>query len=192
MNTVSPLGTGPARAQRRSMLTLDPTGIIVVPPERNRLPARITADTDTNLAGWISENRQKVDELLCQYGALFFRGFGIAGAKGLEQLVLATSQEPMNYVYGSTPRTRELRQIYSSTEYPANQPIPLHNELSYATTSPHYPWHSQPHCRPQQKSMRRTVVPCSAPHCSPPKIFCAPTNPNNHPATQPKSQLINH
>ena len=38
----------------------------------------------------------------------------------------------LDYSYRSTPRTLVNGKIYTSTEYPAEQFIPLHNEMSYA------------------------------------------------------------
>ena len=42
----------------------------------------------------------------------------------------------MTYDYGSTPRTDLGREVYTSTEYPPRQSIPLHNEMSYTSRWP--------------------------------------------------------
>jgi len=42
----------------------------------------------------------------------------------------------MEYKYKSTPRTHIGSNIYTSTEYPADQEIPMHNEMSYASSWP--------------------------------------------------------
>jgi alpha-ketoglutarate-dependent taurine dioxygenase len=42
----------------------------------------------------------------------------------------------MDYIYGSTPRKRVTSGIYTSTEYPSNREIPLHNENAYANRWP--------------------------------------------------------
>ena len=42
----------------------------------------------------------------------------------------------MDYIYGSTPRTLIGDKIFTATEYPAEQEIPLHNECAYQRTWP--------------------------------------------------------
>ncbi|MEO0377520.1 MAG: TauD/TfdA family dioxygenase [Cyanobacteria bacterium P01_A01_bin.17] len=48
----------------------------------------------------------------------------------------AISQTPMTYSYRSTPRTQITGKVYTSTEYPADRAIPLHNEMAYARQWP--------------------------------------------------------
>jgi len=132
---------GLKNVRRRSLAAAGSSAVTVTPPAGERLPATVTPDvTGVDLAAWLAASRDRLQLLLHSYGAVLFRGFGIGGAEALERLVLAVSPEAMNYVYGSTPRTREMRQVYTSTEYPANQSIPLHNELAYATTWPMRLW----------------------------------------------------
>jgi len=42
----------------------------------------------------------------------------------------------LEYTYRSSPRTQVKGNIYTSTEYPADQSIPFHNEMSYTRTWP--------------------------------------------------------
>jgi alpha-ketoglutarate-dependent taurine dioxygenase len=42
----------------------------------------------------------------------------------------------MHYVEGATPRTQVNEYVYTSTEFPADHQIALHNELSYVTSWP--------------------------------------------------------
>ncbi|WP_436521076.1 TauD/TfdA family dioxygenase [Actinoplanes sp. HUAS TT8] len=129
------------RGIRRRTLASDGPAVTVAPPNGERLPATVSTDlSGVDLAAWLTANRDQLQELLRSHGAVLFRGFGIQGAEALEKLVLAVSPEALNYVYGSTPRTREMRQVYTSTEYPADQSIPMHNELAYATTWPMRLW----------------------------------------------------
>jgi alpha-ketoglutarate-dependent taurine dioxygenase len=37
----------------------------------------------------------------------------------------------LNYIVGNSPRTKVSDKVYTSTEYPPSETIPLHNELSY-------------------------------------------------------------
>ncbi|MEA2693981.1 MAG: hypothetical protein QOJ16_3368, partial [Acidobacteriota bacterium] len=68
---------------------------------------------------------------LRQHGGLLFRGFDLQGPEDLEKLIQAVSGESLEYRERSSPRTAVQGNIYTSTDYPANQPIFLHNENSY-------------------------------------------------------------
>jgi alpha-ketoglutarate-dependent taurine dioxygenase len=46
------------------------------------------------------------------------------------------SGDPLPYMEGTSPRHEVGDHIYTSTDYPAHQRIPLHNELSYSNTWP--------------------------------------------------------
>jgi alpha-ketoglutarate-dependent taurine dioxygenase len=46
----------------------------------------------------------------------------------------------LKYEFGSTPRTAVSKGIYTSTEYPAHQHIPLHNEQAYTREWPMKIW----------------------------------------------------
>lgn len=46
----------------------------------------------------------------------------------------------LDYEFGSTPRTELKSGVYSSTEYPEDQEILLHNEMSYTTRWPERVW----------------------------------------------------
>jgi alpha-ketoglutarate-dependent taurine dioxygenase len=84
---------------------------------------------------WAADNLSELRHLLDR-GAVLLRGFDLAGAPGLERLVNAVSGGAMSYTYRSTPRHTVEGLVYTSTDYPANQTIPLHNEMSYTRTWP--------------------------------------------------------
>jgi len=86
-----------------------------------------------DLIRWAHDNREWIDRRLAEHGGILFRGFDLPGISELQQLISALSTEDLlEYRYRSTPRTEIAGKIYSSTEYPANQEIPLHNENSYS------------------------------------------------------------
>jgi len=65
--------------------------------------------------------------------------YAIEGAQppeAFEQFIEAVSGPLLDYSYRSTPRHIVSGRIYSSTEYPADQSIPLHNENSYTRNWP--------------------------------------------------------
>ncbi|MFI1164944.1 TauD/TfdA family dioxygenase [Streptomyces sp. NPDC020801] len=94
-----------------------------------------------DLAHWVRTNRSRVETLLGERGAVLFRGFPISDAEDFHAVVKSWSPELLNYTYGSTPRSRaDVAGVYTSTEYPADQTIPQHNEMAYARIWPTYLW----------------------------------------------------
>lgn len=93
-----------------------------------------------NLASWIANNRGVIDEHLMRVGGVLFSGFNISDAASFEQLIKALSGELLQYSYRSTPRTAVSGRIYTSTEYPDYQTIPLHNENAYTLSWPMKIW----------------------------------------------------
>jgi alpha-ketoglutarate-dependent taurine dioxygenase len=81
-----------------------------------------------------------VDAALASRGAVLFRGFAVATADDFERFARAITPVLVDYKFGSTPRSRIQGQVYTSTEYPAHQRIPMHNEQSYTTEWPLKIW----------------------------------------------------
>jgi alpha-ketoglutarate-dependent taurine dioxygenase len=81
-----------------------------------------------------------VDAALAERGAVLFRGFAVASADDFERFARAITPGLVDYQFGSTPRSRIQGRIYTSTEYPAHQHIPMHNEQSYTTEWPLKIW----------------------------------------------------
>jgi alpha-ketoglutarate-dependent taurine dioxygenase len=80
--------------------------------------------------------REALERKLLETGAILFRGFDVAGADEFEQLIGELSSGALEYMFRASPRTRVGGNIYTSTDYPADQPIFPHNEHSY---SPRFP-----------------------------------------------------
>jgi alpha-ketoglutarate-dependent taurine dioxygenase len=109
--------------------------------EEGDLPLLATPElAGVALAGWAASHRDLLEEQLRRSGALLFRGFGISSAVELEAFCVALTPELMGYGERSTPRREVGGKVYTSTEYPADQHIPMHNELSYASTWPARIW----------------------------------------------------
>ena len=101
------------------------------------LPLRIEATTDgVDLAAWAADRVAELNGRLREHGGLLFRGFGVRTPAELERLIRALCGELLEYTYKSTPRTQVQGEIYTSTEYPADQSIPPHNEMSYSRSWP--------------------------------------------------------
>ena len=77
---------------------------------------------------------------LPEVGGLLLRGFDVLGEQAFQQLVRGFGHELLRYEFGSTPRKAVEQGVYTSTEYPAHQVIPLHNEQSYTLQWPLKIW----------------------------------------------------
>ena len=89
-----------------------------------------------DLAAWMASQHEWVGSQLHDYGGILLRGFQVSSAGEFEQVCRALSGDLMEYSYRSTPRHKVEGNIYTSTEYPEDQHIPLHNENSYASAWP--------------------------------------------------------
>lgn len=85
-----------------------------------------------NLTTWAATNRDWLETQLFQHGGILFRNFNLKDPADLEQFIQAISGKLIEYSYRSTPRSQVSGKIYTSTEYPAEQSIPLHNEMAYS------------------------------------------------------------
>ncbi|MFH9353654.1 TauD/TfdA family dioxygenase [Kitasatospora sp. NPDC017646] len=85
---------------------------------------------------WLSGSGETLKRLRDEHGAVLLRGFSPLDAAGLAELATAMSGDLLDYTNRSTPRTRVDGKVFTSTEYPADQTIPLHNEMSYADSWP--------------------------------------------------------
>jgi alpha-ketoglutarate-dependent taurine dioxygenase len=103
-----------------------PAAPVVVRPAQARLV----------LADWAGENRGWLEHALHQAGAILFRDFGMDDVDEFQRFMLSASGELIPYTYRSSPRTQVKGNVYTSTEYPADQHIPFHTEMSYTTTWP--------------------------------------------------------
>ena len=88
------------------------------------------------LNAWAAAHVATVGSLLRVHGAVLLRGFEIAGMQDFATFVRTIAGDPLEYNERSSPRTHLSDRVYTSTEYPAHQPIFLHNENSYAHTWP--------------------------------------------------------
>lgn len=86
---------------------------------------------EVNLVSYASAAKPTIERMLLQYGALLFRGFDLKSVEQFQELVAATSSGALEYTERSSPRSQVSGKIYTSTDYPPDQPIFLHNEQSY-------------------------------------------------------------
>jgi len=115
---------------KMSYLTANSTFPLVIEPVLDEM----------NLAAWARSEREKLEGLLLKHGALLFRNFHISSVDQFEQFARAISPELLDYLERAAPRNEVGKNVYTSTEYPADQRIPLHHEMSYSHNWPTKIW----------------------------------------------------
>nr|WP_315465838.1 TauD/TfdA family dioxygenase [uncultured Rhodoferax sp.] len=84
--------------------------------------------------------QEVVDQNLLQVGGVLFSGFEVGGPEVFRTFAASFGHPLLNYEFGSTPRSKVHGGVYTSTEYPAHQHIPLHNEQAYTREWPMKIW----------------------------------------------------
>ena len=80
-----------------------------------------------NLTQWCKDNREQFESDLTYHGAILLRGFGIETMEDFERVIDVIIPTKVSYTEGATPRTKLRNGLYTSTEFPAEQYIALHN-----------------------------------------------------------------
>lgn len=97
-----------------------------------------------DLTGWAVENAAVISEALDRHGAILLRGFAVDSVEDFQRFVRRHIDNLVGYQERSTPRQSVAEDVFTSTEYPADQTIVLHNEMSY---SHEWPLRLAFHCR---------------------------------------------
>ncbi len=93
-----------------------------------------------DLAGWARNNRAFVESELLKHGALLFRNFAVDSPSRFEEFARTLVPELLDYLERAAARREVAKNIFTSTEYPADQAIPLHHEMSYSHNWPTKIW----------------------------------------------------
>jgi len=105
--------------------------------EGKSIPLLIRPELESvDLADWATHNHDFISTQLRKHGALLFSDFKVESLTKFEQFIKGTSGELLDYQDPSSPRSQIKGKLYSSTDYPAEQSIFLHNENSYSYSWP--------------------------------------------------------
>lgn len=108
--------------------------------EKFDFPAILDADRTKTF----KEDRELIYEFTLEKinccGAVLLRGYDIASVEEFSEVVAWFGKDLLDYKYGSTPRHSVSNGVYTSTEYPEDQEIVLHNEMAYTNLWPAYLW----------------------------------------------------
>lgn len=98
--------------------------------------AQSTAARNGEFFSWLRENRDSIQSLLHVHGAILFRGFGVVSAADFQEIAAVFCEEFGDYVGGNSPRSQVTSHVFTSTEYPKEERISMHNEASYLKHMP--------------------------------------------------------
>lgn len=87
------------------------------------------------------QRRAEIDAALSEIGGVLLRGYSVPTIESFQQFATAFGHSLLSYEFASTPRSAVTHGgIYTSTEYPAHQHIPLHSEQAYTREWPMRIW----------------------------------------------------
>ncbi|WWF16055.1 TauD/TfdA family dioxygenase [Pseudomonas trivialis] len=104
------------------------------------LPRCVQASPGQSIHALEQPVRDSLDASLRSVGGVLFRGFTVATPIDFKRFAASFGAPLASYEFGSTPRSKVFAGVYSSTEYPAHQFIPLHNEQAYTRPWPSRIW----------------------------------------------------
>ncbi|MFE9701941.1 amino acid adenylation domain-containing protein [Streptomyces sp. NPDC005930] len=101
-------------------------------------PAVLTLDgpPPADPAEWAARHAGRVRATVAEHGALLVRGLGLADPETVGRVGRALLHEVMTEREGFAPRRRLADGVYTSSEWPVDQPMCMHHELSYAREVP--------------------------------------------------------
>jgi len=110
-------------------------------PKSGNLPMLISApEVGMSLADATMEISMLAEQHLPLCGGLLMRGFDVGNINGFHAFAESFGHPLLSYEFGSTPRSNVAKGVYTSTEYPAHQSIPLHSEQAYTLSWPMKIW----------------------------------------------------
>ncbi|RMH92928.1 TauD/TfdA family dioxygenase [Lysobacter pythonis] len=97
-------------------------------------------ETGSSIENAIADIGRLTDRLLYRHAGMLFRGFSVADLNVFDGFVRSFGHPPISYEFGSSQRSMLTKGVYTSTEFPKNRSIPLHNEQAYTTAWPMKIW----------------------------------------------------
>lgn len=92
---------------------------------------RVSPETaGADLRAWCESNAQRVREMLLEHGVILFRGFPVAPSD-FGPVAAAAAPSSIDYLGGTSARTRVDGNVYLSTTFPAKYTLAQHYEMAY-------------------------------------------------------------
>jgi alpha-ketoglutarate-dependent taurine dioxygenase len=99
-------------------------------------PPLLRAGATGDPAAWVAEHREALRAAVVEHGSLLVRGLGLADAGTVADLADRLTDRLVTEREAFAPRQPQPGGLYSATPWPANQPMCMHHELSYALEFP--------------------------------------------------------
>ena len=93
-----------------------------------------------SLAAALVEHKRWIEAAVQRVGGVLLRGFDVPDVVAFRSFAAGFGHPLLSYEFASTPRSAVSGGVYTSTEYPAHQHIPLHNEQAYTREWPMKIW----------------------------------------------------
>lgn len=131
-------GGGAFHVPRRKAVALAGSEQVKVEPLCAGKPGVVVrpAAAEVGLTDWAAANPDFLETTVREHGAILFRGFGLRTAAHFDGFVKAVSREAAEYQEPATPRTQVIGNVYTSTDFPPDRRILLHNENSHCPSWP--------------------------------------------------------
>ncbi|NJL26855.1 MAG: TauD/TfdA family dioxygenase [Thermoanaerobaculia bacterium] len=141
-----PAGFSKFGAVKRQALRLSPEALVKLgslsgdePEGAFPLVVRPNA-ANLNLASWAQGHRELVEKKLLEHGVVLFRDFKVENVDQFQDFARAVSPDLLDYKERAAPRNEVASNVYTSTEFPPDQIIPMHHEMSYSHNWPTKLW----------------------------------------------------
>jgi alpha-ketoglutarate-dependent taurine dioxygenase len=117
------------------MSTSSPASLIDVDLHSGR-PPLLRATPSGDAPSWAAEHREALRAVVAVHGSVLVRGLGLRDTAGVAAVFQRLATGLMAEQEAFAPREVQADGVYSSTKWPANQPMCMHHELSYALKAP--------------------------------------------------------
>ncbi|MFD3808925.1 TauD/TfdA family dioxygenase [Streptomyces sp. NPDC058611] len=100
------------------------------------LPPLLHAGAPTGPADWAAEHRDALRATVNEHGAVLIRGLGIRDPSQVEEILGRLEAPPVTEREAFATRSAYANGVYSSAQWPSDQPMCMHHELSYTVPFP--------------------------------------------------------
>ncbi len=141
-------GAGSWADRRKTMqpISISQTQLVRVghlPGREGALPLVVEPNPEIGtlkLHEWAADHLDFINRGVLQHGGVLFRNWDVKTQDDFHRVLESIGAELIQYTESSTPRRNLKKNVYTSTEFPQDQTIALHNELSTAATFPLKIW----------------------------------------------------
>ncbi|MGW3626149.1 TauD/TfdA family dioxygenase [Streptomyces sp. NPDC000880] len=117
------------------MSSSTPTSLLDVESKPGK-PPMLRVEATVDAASWAAEQRDALRAVVAEYGSVLVRGLGLRDAAETSAVLQQLATAPMTEKEAFAPRQTYSEGVYSSSQWPPNQPMCMHHELSYRLEFP--------------------------------------------------------